>query len=86
MLGLVLYCLCWFVISSLKNPRNCKIAVYIYIYVYTLLKKLYNNQRNAQVFNLFYLSIYFCLTCFGLYFSPSSEVGVQHRQWFKSPR
>jgi hypothetical protein len=34
---------------------------------------------------LIYLSIYFCLTCFGLSFSPSSEAGVQLRQWFKSP-
>jgi hypothetical protein len=31
------------------------------------------------------LSIYFCLTCFGLSFSPSSEAGEQLRQWFKSP-
>jgi hypothetical protein len=47
--------------------------------------KLYNDQRNAQVFNLYiYIYIYFCLTCFGLYFSPSSEVGVQIRQWLKS--
>jgi hypothetical protein len=33
---------------------------------------LYNDKRNAQVFNLFIdllLSIYFCLTCFGLSFS-----------------
>jgi hypothetical protein len=30
------------------------------------------------------LSIYFCLTCFGVSFSPSSEAGVQFRQWFKS--
>ena len=30
------------------------------------------------------LSIYFCLTCFGFSFSPSSEAGVQFRQWFKS--
>jgi hypothetical protein len=44
--------------------------------------KLYNEQRNAQVFNLF---IYFYLACFGLSFSPSSEAGVQFRQWFKSP-
>jgi hypothetical protein len=29
--------------------------------------------------NLFYLSIYFCLTCFGLSFRPSSEAGVQRR-------
>jgi hypothetical protein len=34
---------------------------------------------------LIYLSIYFCLTCFGLSLSPSSEAGVQIRQWFKSP-
>jgi hypothetical protein len=27
------------------------------------------------------LSIYFCLTCFGLSCSPSSEAGVQLRQW-----
>jgi hypothetical protein len=33
---------------------------------------------------LIYLSIYFCLTCFGLSFSPSSEAGVQLHQWFKS--
>jgi hypothetical protein len=30
------------------------------------------------------LSIYFCLICFGLSFSPSSEAGVQLRQGFKS--
>jgi hypothetical protein len=34
---------------------------------------------------LIYLSIYFSLTCFGLSFSPSSQAGVQLRQWFKSP-
>jgi hypothetical protein len=34
---------------------------------------------------LMYLSICFCLTCFGLSFSPSSEAGVQLGQWFKSP-
>jgi hypothetical protein len=34
---------------------------------------------------LIYLSIYFCLTRFGLSFSPSSEADVQHRQCFKSP-
>jgi hypothetical protein len=33
---------------------------------------------------LIYLSIYFCLTSFGLSISPSSEAGVQLRQWFKS--
>jgi hypothetical protein len=44
--------------------------------------KFYNDQRNAQVFNLFF--IYFCLTCLGLSFSPSSEAGVQLRQWFKT--
>jgi hypothetical protein len=31
------------------------------------------------------LFIYFCLTCFGLSFSPPSEAGVQIRQWFKTP-
>jgi hypothetical protein len=34
---------------------------------------------------LIYLSIYFCLTCFGLPFSLSSEACVQYRQLFKSP-
>jgi hypothetical protein len=29
---------------------------------------------------LIYLSIYFCLACFGLSFSPSSEAGVQFRR------
>jgi hypothetical protein len=33
---------------------------------------------------LIYLSNYFCLTCLRLSFSPSSEAGVQLRQWFKS--
>jgi hypothetical protein len=33
---------------------------------------------------LIYLLIYLRLTCFGLSFSPSSEAGVQLRQWFKS--
>jgi hypothetical protein len=47
--------------------------------------KLYNDQINAQVFNLFYASIYICLTFFGLSFNPSSEAGVQLRQLFKSP-
>jgi hypothetical protein len=41
--------------------------------------KLYNDQRNAQVFN--YLSIYLSFTCFGLSISPSSEAGVQLRHW-----
>jgi hypothetical protein len=31
-----------------------------------------------------YLSIYFCLTCFGLSLSPSSEADVQIRRWFYS--
>jgi hypothetical protein len=31
------------------------------------------------------LPVYSCLTCFGLSFIPSSEAGVQLRQWFKSP-
>jgi hypothetical protein len=34
---------------------------------------------------LIYLSVYICLACFGLSFSPSSEEGVQLQQWFKSP-
>jgi hypothetical protein len=40
--------------------------------------KLYNDQLNAQVFNLFYLSIYVCLTCLGLSFGPSSEADLNH--------
>jgi hypothetical protein len=44
--------------------------------------KLCIDQRNAQF--LIYLSVYFCLTCFGISFSPSSEAGVQLRQWSKS--
>jgi ABC-type amino acid transport system permease subunit len=31
----------------------------------------------------FLTEIYFCLTCFGLSFSPSSGAGVQLRHWFK---
>jgi hypothetical protein len=33
---------------------------------------------------LIYSSIYFCITCFELPFSPSSEAGVQICQWIKS--
>jgi hypothetical protein len=40
-------------------------------------------MTNLMHMFLIYLSIYFCLTCFGISFSPSSEVGVQLRQWFK---
>jgi hypothetical protein len=43
---------------------------------------LYNDQRNSLF--LIYSSICFCLICFGISFSPSSEAGVQFRQWFKS--
>jgi hypothetical protein len=39
------------------------------------------NVMHKFLINLF---IYFFLTCFGLSFSPSSEAGVQLRQWFKS--
>jgi hypothetical protein len=41
---------------------------------------------NCKMINEMYkFLIYFCLTCFRLSFSPSSEEGVQLRQWFKSP-
>jgi hypothetical protein len=44
--------------------------------------KLYDDQRNAQVLNLF---IYLLLPYkFRAFFSPSSEAGVQLRQWFQS--
>jgi hypothetical protein len=36
-------------------------------------------MTNVMLKLLIYLSIYFCLTCFGLSFSPSSEAGVQLR-------
>jgi hypothetical protein len=42
-------------------------------------------MTNVMHMFLIHLSIYFCSTCFGLSFSPSSEAGVQIRQWFKSP-
>jgi hypothetical protein len=38
-----------------------------------------------KLLNLIYLLVYFCLTCFGLPFSPSSEAGLQLREWFKPP-
>jgi hypothetical protein len=41
-------------------------------------------MTNIMQMFLIYLSIHFCLTCFGLPFSPSSGAGVQFRQWFKS--
>jgi hypothetical protein len=43
--------------------------------------ELQTDQCNSHVFNL---SIYFCLACFWLCFSPSSEAGVQLWQWIKS--
>jgi hypothetical protein len=42
-------------------------------------------MTNAMHKFLICLSIYFCLTRFGISFRPSSEKGVQLRQWFKSP-
>jgi preprotein translocase subunit SecG len=42
-------------------------------------------MTNVMYKFLIYLSIYFCVTCFGLSFSPSSEAGEQFQQWFKSP-
>jgi hypothetical protein len=41
------------------------------------------NLMRKFFLNLLHLYIYFCLTCFGLSFTPSSEAGVQLRQWFK---
>jgi hypothetical protein len=60
---------------------------YIYICIYMLhIKKCNCNCVMANVMNKFviYLSIYFCLTCFGLSSNPSSEADVQLRPWFKS--
>jgi hypothetical protein len=34
-------------------------------------------MTNVMHMHLIYLSVYFCITCFGLSFSPSSEAGVQ---------
>jgi hypothetical protein len=45
---------------------------------------LYNDQLNAQVFGLINVFVSFCLTCFELSFSSSSEAGVQLQQWFKA--
>jgi hypothetical protein len=47
--------------------------------------EMYNDQLYVQIYNLFYLSIYFSISCFALSFSPSSYAGVQLRQWFRSP-
>jgi hypothetical protein len=44
--------------------------------------KYYRITTNVMHTFLIYLSTYFCLTCFGLSISPSSEAGVQLRQWF----
>jgi hypothetical protein len=72
-------------LSYFSNSFNLKPLFCYVVRTVHFVMKLYNDQRHAQVFNLFYLSIYFCLTCFGFSFSPSSEAGVQLRQWFKSP-
>jgi hypothetical protein len=44
-----------------------------------------NCMTNVMHKFLINLSIYFCLTCFGICLSPSSEAGVQIRQWFMAP-
>jgi hypothetical protein len=44
--------------------------------------KMYNDQRNAQIINLFIY--YFYLTCLGLSIRPSPEAGVQFPQCLKS--
>jgi hypothetical protein len=41
-------------------------------------------MNNVMSKFVIYLSIYFYLTCFGFYFSQSSEEGVHLRQLFKS--
>jgi hypothetical protein len=67
-----------------EHPHNGEVQILRILKFYVvgtvhLEMKLYNDQCNAQVFNL---SIYFCLICFWLSFSPSSEAGVQFWQWF----
>jgi hypothetical protein len=42
-------------------------------------------MTNVMQMFLIYLSIYFWLNLFRAFFSPSSEAGVQLRQWFKTP-
>jgi hypothetical protein len=73
---------------KIRDISQCLIARNVYILICYVVRtvhfgmKLYNDQRNVQV--LINLSTYFSLTCFVLFFSPSSEAGVQLRQWFKS--
>jgi hypothetical protein len=43
-------------------------------------KKINCVMTNVKHKFLIYLSIYFCLACFGLSISPSSEAGAQFRQ------
>jgi hypothetical protein len=66
------------------HSHNTPVEFYI-IRTAHFVMKLYNDQRNALAFSLFYLSIFFCLACFGFSFSPFSEARLQLRQWFKSP-
>jgi hypothetical protein len=58
-----------------QNPRSSEYEVGV------LRKCIMTNIMHKFYF---YFSIYFCLTYFRLSFIPSSEAGVQLRQWFKS--
>jgi hypothetical protein len=95
-----IYCLVYFVQMNLRRlydcdgfcslferQKNCHSLTGICTKQTTLKQTSTRNCIMTNVMHKFliYLSIYFCLTCFGLPFSQSSGAGVQILQWFKSP-
>jgi hypothetical protein len=70
-------------LNTLSEPESIHIAKF-YV-VRTCILELNCIMTKEMHEFLICLSIYFCLTCFVLSFSPSSEVGVQIQQWFRSP-
>jgi hypothetical protein len=79
------------VICTLRYLYSAEHPQYKFYYVRTMHfgMKLYNDQTNAQVLNLF---IYFCLTCFGLFFQPifrgrctNSAVAQISWVWYQRP-
>jgi hypothetical protein len=47
--------------------------------------KKWNSKMTNVMHKFLILAIYFSLTCFRLFFSPSSDAGIQFWQWFNPP-
>jgi hypothetical protein len=76
---------------TINPPPNSVHGIYSYTVTrYSRLRTRWEKSCSCIMNNvmhkfLIYLSTYFCFTCFGLSLSPSSDAGVQIRQWFRLP-